>query len=346
MMMSAIMIRLSHAAWRRTAPLHRACGHHRACGAAFATATGASPPKPRLSFASDVLLDPRGEGWLARQDTDKWQRQWAEDGYIVVPDLVPTAADVDVYRGMYDDLVSGRIDAGAHRHDLGSNEAQKRDDDENVCQIMWPSDYFHGHWAGPLHVRTAAVARLLLEEEGEGDGDGDGDDPTVFDFDMLIYKAAHTDTAVPWHQDAGYWPSALPDTRAVSCWVALDDATVDNGCMWFVPGSHRGALLPHAPAAEGSHVLAAEGVGEEDGLPVPLAAGSATFHAGRTLHYTRGNTTAHPRRAYITNYRPAAMVAWERAHGFDHGRAGMDSIDYSTVGGFEGREATIKQKDD
>ena len=89
----------------------------------------------------------------------------------------------------------------------------------------------------------------------------------------------------------------------------------------------------------------AEGVSEADGVAVPLAAGGATFHAGRTLHYTRGNTTANPRRAYITNFRPRAMVEWERAHGFDHGRAGMAAIDYSTVGSFEGREATIKQKD-
>ena len=80
-------------------------------------------------------------------------------------------------------------------------------------------------------------------------------------------------------------------------------------------------------------------------MAVPLAAGGATFHAGRTLHYTRGNSTANPRRAYITNFRPAAMVAWEREHGFDHGRAGLDNIDYDLVDSFEDAGATIKQKD-
>jgi hypothetical protein len=245
--------------------------------------------------------------------------------------MIPEAGDLDVYRGMYDALTSGDVDAGAHRHDLGSNEAQKQDADENVCQIMWPSDYFDGIWRGPLHARCAAVSRFLL-----------GDDAS-FDFDMLIYKAAQTDTAVPWHQDAGYWPTALPDTRAVSCWVALDDATVDNGCMWFGPGSHKGDLLAHAPAAPGSHVLVADGVSEADGVPVPLAAGGATFHAGRTLHYTRGNTTDRARRAYITNFRPKKMVEWERAHGFDHGRAGIANIDYDSVGSFEGTDTAVKQ---
>ncbi len=62
-------------------------------------------------------------------------------------------------------------------------------------------------------------------------------------------------------------------------------------------------------------------------MAVPLNPGSCTLHDGRTLHYTRGNTSSTDRCALIVNFRPAAMVAWERAHGFDHGKRGVDAFD-------------------
>jgi len=51
----------------------------------------------------------------------------------------------------------------------------------------------------------------------------------------------------------------MPDKRAVSVWVALDDASLDNGCMWFGQGSHTLPIRPHKPAAEGHHVLCCDG---------------------------------------------------------------------------------------
>lgn len=112
----------------------------------------------------------------------------------------------------------------------------------------------------------------------------------AFDFDMLIYKAPHTNTDVPWHQDQAYWLD-MPDKRAVSCWVALDNATIDNGCMWFGPGSHKRTLQKHQPAAPGLHVLMTD-FSEAEAVAVPIPAGSCTLHHGATLHHTRGNSTA------------------------------------------------------
>lgn len=97
--------------------------------------------------------------------------------------------------------------------------------------------------------------------------------------------------------------------------------------MWFVPGSHLQPLRQHEAAAKGAHVLQAAGVSEADGVPVPLRPGSCTIHTGRTLHYTRGNTTQRHRRAFITNFRPQAMVEWERANAFDHARGGLDAME-------------------
>ena len=60
------------------------------------------------------------------------------------------------------------------------------------------------------------------------------------------------------HQDESYWLD-MPDKRAVTIWVALDDATVENGCMWFGPGFHKVKLRPHKPAAQGHHVVCCDG---------------------------------------------------------------------------------------
>ena len=102
--------------------------------------------------------------------------------------------------------------------------------------------------------------------------------------------------------------------------VALDEATVDNGCMWFVPGQADQVVRKHRPVAEGVHILMTDDVREGEGRPVPLRAGSCTFHHGRTLHHTKGNSTETHRRAYIANFRPQAMVEQERSLGFDHGK--------------------------
>jgi phytanoyl-CoA hydroxylase len=124
----------------------------------------------------------------------------------------------------------------------------------------------------------------------------------------------------------------VPDPRSASCWVALDDAIVDNGCMWYVPGSHlTEELAPHEPAKPGSHVMETKAFSEKDGTPEPLKAGSCALHHGRTAHYTRGNTTGKLRRAYITNYRPESMVVWERERGLDHGFKGIHAHSASFV---------------
>eukprot|EP00042_Codosiga_hollandica_P029780 m.167431 g.167431 ORF g.167431 m.167431 type:complete len:229 (+) comp53170_c0_seq1:132-818(+) len=183
---------------------------------------------------------------------------------------------------------------------------------------------------GPLHERTRAISRALL-----------GDDIEM-DFDMLIMKSANTNTETPWHQDESYWLD-MPDKRAVSCWVAIDNATVDNGCMWFGAGSHLQPLCKHAPAAPGHHVLKTDQFDESRGTAVPLLAGSCTIHHGRTLHYTRGNTTPNDRRAYIVNYRPVKMIEYSRERNYDHGRQGWENFDRAAAGDvYKDSKETIK----
>ncbi|MFE7244692.1 phytanoyl-CoA dioxygenase family protein [Streptomyces sp. NPDC057580] len=240
------------------------------------------------------------------------QETFTADGYAPTGPLL-TPDEVDTYRALYDRFLSGDIDARDKRSDLGAGSGTPGGATENITQIMWPSALHPQLLDMPLHERALAVSRELA-----------GDD-MVLDFDMLIDKAPHTNTPTPWHQDAAYWVD-LPDTRAVSIWVALDQATVDNGCMWYVQGSHHTPIRPHRPAGTGGGAIECVCSENEPGAtPVPLHPGHAIAHAGATLHYSRGNTTGSHRRAYILNYRSAAMIQVERDHGMDHGLSNNQS---------------------
>lgn len=232
-------------------------------------------------------------------------QRFTQDGFAAVGELI-APEDLDHYRDIYDRFLNGEIAAGDKRSDLGSHVPLRNGVRENITQIMWPSALHPPLRELPLHARALELARELIGADAE------------LDFDMMIHKAPHTGVPTPWHQDAAYWID-LPDHRAVSIWVALDDAVPDNGCMWYVRGSHREPLRAHRPTSDGKNIECECSEDEPGATCVPVRAGEAVAHAGTTLHGSRGNTTDSTRRAYILNYRPAAMIRLEREQGADHG---------------------------
>jgi ectoine hydroxylase-related dioxygenase (phytanoyl-CoA dioxygenase family) len=232
------------------------------------------------------------------------QQFFEEQGYLVVSKLL-TENEVTYYQNLYEDFLHNRVDASKYRSDLGGHlDKPSTKTAERITQIMVPSRILPDLTSKPLHRKTLAVVQQLMCED------------MALDFDMLIDKAPFSDTPTPWHQDCAYWID-MPDKRAVSCWVSLDEARRDNGCMWYVPGSHLQPMRPHRPAGKGGGALECDAE-EAEGLAVELKAGDCVLHQGGTLHYSRGNSTARRRRAFITNFRPQAMVDYERAQGYDH----------------------------
>ena len=73
--------------------------------------------------------------------------------------------------------------------------------------------------------------------------------PALLAAVQILAKRPHSKDAVfAWHQDVAYWPPFTQDASTVTCWLAVTDATFDNGCMRFVPGSHAEASIrPHVP---------------------------------------------------------------------------------------------------
>jgi ectoine hydroxylase-related dioxygenase (phytanoyl-CoA dioxygenase family) len=125
-----------------------------------------------------------------------------------------------------------------------------------------------------------------------------------FWHDQLFSKPARHGGVVAWHQDYSYWTRTKPMTH-LTCWIALDDATKENGCLHYVPGSHRWDLLPK-PALAGDMnaiqtVLSAEQKAQFKPVAIELKKGMATFHHPLMLHGSFENNTDGPRRAAVLN---------------------------------------------
>jgi len=83
-------------------------------------------------------------------------------------------------------------------------------------------------------------------------------------WNQAVFKYPETQKEFPWHQDDGYTP--LAPAQYYTCWLALSDATVENGCIWVLPESHKNGIQPHQRTELGQVGY----FGNDPGVPVPL----------------------------------------------------------------------------
>ncbi|HKN82348.1 MAG TPA: phytanoyl-CoA dioxygenase family protein [Pyrinomonadaceae bacterium] len=130
------------------------------------------------------------------------------------------------------------------------------------------------------------------------------DGPVRFWHDQIFYKPAHHGGLVIWHQDYSYWTRTVPMAH-ISCWIGLDDSTRANGCVHYVPGSHRWQLLPRASFANRMDAilewLTPEQREEFKPVAIELKAGECSFHHPMMVHGSYANETPRPRRAVVIN---------------------------------------------
>ena len=122
-------------------------------------------------------------------------------------------------------------------------------------------------------------------------------------FSQIFFKPPEQGSPKPAHQDNFYAGPNNPE-GLVTAWIALDEASLENGCLYFVDGSHRGPILPHtAPKDQPFHLQ----IGEADLAPLrftpaPVPKGGVSFHHGGTIHRSSANTSPHWRRAVAITY--------------------------------------------
>lgn len=208
------------------------------------------------------------------------------NGYLVI-DKIVELDEIEWMRESYDRI----FDAKAGRESGDQFDLAGTDEDgaeARLPQILSPSKYAPELLAGAFRERVLYAAHVLLGKDAELGGD------------HAILKPALIGAETPWHQDEAYWDPAF-DYNAFSAWIPLQEATLENGCMWFVPGSHRMEVVRHHSIGHDPrvHGLEAEEIDTTYAVACPIPAGSATFHTSRTLHYTGANRSDGPRRAYI-----------------------------------------------
>jgi phytanoyl-CoA hydroxylase len=153
----------------------------------------------------------------------------------------------------------------------------------------------------PAFAGLAADPRLLDAMQ-----DLVGPDIKLF-RDALMMKPPRHGSAKPYHQDSAYWQVDPPDL--VSAWIALDDATLENGCMRVLPGSHTWGVIEHKHLQD--YQVDETDLDTSNEVAVPLQAGGCLFFHSLLLHATAPNQSPHPRRSMIIS----AMSARSRYTG-------------------------------
>ncbi len=228
---------------------------------------------------------PRPGPW--RRLSDEQARSWDEDGYFLLRDAFTPAEVAEVVAEI--DPIEAKV-AGV----LRSHPERKIfiAEDGNIT--------FSTH----LVLRSPVLRRFCAHPVFQDlCHDLIGDDARLY-WEQAVYKHHERPGTFPWHQDNGY--TYIEPQSYLTCWVALTDATRENGCPWVVPGLHHRGTLAHELLDAGWSCLddAIEGV------PVEAPAGSIVVFTSLTPHRTGPNRTAAVRKAYIVQFAPDGAVAF------------------------------------
>jgi hypothetical protein len=214
--------------------------------------------------------------------------RFEHDGFAVL-DALTTAEDIARVRSLLDPLFDRFDSLGERAFDLAgpsASGAAPRSPEVNEAAVLEPLLR-----ETLTYARCREVARHLLGV------------PVGYQFDHAIYKSPHNQSPTAWHQDEAYNREAIP-LRSIHFWIPLQPVTVENGCMWFIPGSHHGGLLAHGVASRrgAGGTLAVDFLDSSMAVPCPLSVGGATIHQPLTLHYTGANQSSEHRRAWILHF--------------------------------------------
>jgi phytanoyl-CoA hydroxylase len=139
--------------------------------------------------------------------------------------------------------------------------------------------------------------------------------PDVKAMQSILFIKSPGRPGQAWHQDESFIPTR--DRSLTGAWIALDDATVDNGCLWMIPGSHTpGVLYPTRPHRDPRFDASKEAYGfgslAAGAMPVPVRSGSVVLFNGYLLHRSLPNRSRGSRRALVNHYMSAqSLLPWK-----------------------------------
>lgn len=131
--------------------------------------------------------------------------------------------------------------------------------------------------------------------------------------DQLFSKPARHGGVVAWHQDYSYWTWTKPMAH-LTCWIGLDDVDTENGCLYYIPGSHRWGLVEKTKLAGDMDAVRAALTPEQQldfdkKIPICMSAGQASFHHPALMHGSYENRSERSRRATVINVMADGVVS-------------------------------------
>jgi ectoine hydroxylase-related dioxygenase (phytanoyl-CoA dioxygenase family) len=224
---------------------------------------------------------------ITQDEIDRYRR----DGFVLMPDFL-SPEELDEWRGVTERGVAARL----------------RLDDE--LSNAGTDDYYRAVFtqvSGLIRLEPRMAELLLDPRLGDVAAALTGVAQMRLWNDQALFKPPWGNPTA-WHLDAPYW--SFDDRRALTIWVALDAATLENGCLWYLPGTHLGARFDAFEL--GSSLAGIFDTYPEwrdiESVPAVLPAGGAVWHNGLIAHGAGANMTPRGRRAMTCAYMPDGVT--------------------------------------
>jgi chlorinating enzyme len=235
------------------------------------------------------------EGWeTVRHATPEQAQFYHENGYVKLGRIF-TRSEMDALRQRVDGMIAALPEG-------------KRPEEMDVP-----------HFTDPSLFRYLVDPRVLDVIE-----DFIGPDILLWSS-HFIAKPKGDGKAVPWHTDGAYWGTRLQPMKVITMWLAVDESTVENGCMRVIPGSHKkieASLEQYESVDKAKYVFGArlreEFVDEAKAVDLELKVGECHFHDAWTIHGSNPNVSEKRRCGYTMRYMPAHVVHTQKGGGLPH----------------------------
>jgi ectoine hydroxylase-related dioxygenase (phytanoyl-CoA dioxygenase family) len=217
--------------------------------------------------------------------TSEQLRAYYEQGYFILENLFSTgemdelALHIEAYQRRHEETIRSSGGAeGISRADEITFTAFLAEQDDAIRAFVKRSEF-------------VAITTQIL-----------GPDVDLY-WNQSVFKGPDGRAQFPWHQDDGYTP--VDPSPYLTLWLALNDATPENGCISVLPGSHKRGLMPHERTAIG---LSCHSLDDADqGVLVPVKAGSVAVFQSLTMHKSGVNRSSGIRKAYVIQYSRAGL---------------------------------------
>ncbi len=217
------------------------------------------------------------------------------NGYLTVPDLL-SLAEVEELR---QDTVT--LAKGGYPCETLQPLPKDMSDEDAIGRILC---IHQPHFVSPIiekYVKHPKICGILSQITAAHLPYWDG---SVKCMQSMLFVKPPNFQGQAWHQDEFYIPTR--DRSLIGAWTAMDDATIENGCLWVLPGSHRrGYLYPqryHENPDEFDFAWESYGFDDADEVPVEVTTGTLVFFNGYLLHRSRKNRGETYRRVLVNHY--------------------------------------------